>query len=383
MSRVVEFPITPSVLRWAINESGYLPEEVAAAAGVNFSELERWLSDQGKPTLTSARKLASKLHRPLASFLLPEPPKNRSLAVQFRHPQDQERDLNPEERRSLRRVGRLQEVLSWLVKELGLPSPKTTSATTHDDPVAAARKTREFINISTSRQKAWHSQSDAFDEWRKGLEHAGYLVFLVSAGKESVNGFSLWDSSAPVVAVNTARNEASRIFTLFHELGHLVTKTSSACLESLHTKSRTDPVERWCERFAAELLMPRDDVRDTLLRFGWQAGQVVSNLKLAEQTARLYKVSLRAAVIRLIEIGVTDWDLYDQIPPFSDGKRPGGGGTGRDRTQIREDQVGERVTSLLMTAVKKDLLNHSQVVTLLDIPDAKFDTLSQARKPTA
>jgi Zn-dependent peptidase ImmA (M78 family)/transcriptional regulator with XRE-family HTH domain len=380
MSRTVEVPITPSVLRWAIDESGYQPEQVANVAGVNFSELERWLSGHGSPTLTSMRKIASKLHRPLASFLLPEPPKTQPLAVHFRHPSDQPRNLNPEERRSLRRARRLQEVLSWLVKELGADLPRTTPASTGDDPIAAARKLRELVGVTTSRQKGWGAPSDAFDEWRAALESTGYVVFLISVGKASVNGFSLWDAWAPVVAVNTARNEASRIFTLFHELGHLITKTSSACLEAVHTKSRTDAVERWCERFAAELLMPGEDVRRSLRSFGWQPGHAITTLKLAEHVARTYKVSLRAAVIRLIEIGATDWFLYDQIPLLTDSKRPGGGGAGRDRTQIREDQVGNLAASILMTAVERDLLNRSQVVSLLDIPDAKFEVLAEANK---
>lgn len=380
MSRAVEVPVTPSVLRWAIDESGYAPEQVAHAAGVNLSELERWLSGLGKPTLTSARKMASKLHRPLASFLLPKPPEGRRLAVEFRHPVDNQRSLSPEERRSLRRAGRLQEVLSWLARELNLSPGRIPTTSTDDDPVQIAAKIRGLIGISVSRQKGWATWSDAFDEWRAAVENAGLLVFLLSVGKESVNGFSLWDSEAPLIAVNTARNEASRVFTLFHELGHLATKTSSACLEAVRTKSRTDPVERWCERFAAEVLMPAEDVRSSLRADGWHTGQTITGLALPERIARTYKVSLRAAVIRLIEIGVTDWFLYDQIPPISEAKRPGGGGGGRDRTQIREDQFGERATSLLMAAVDRDLLNRSQVVTLLDIPDARFEQLSESRK---
>jgi len=377
MSRAIEVPVTPSVLRWAIDESGYAPEQVADAAGVNFSELERWLSGQSKPTLTSARKLATKLHRPLAAFLLPERPERDQVKVEFRHPGENQRSLNPAERRSLRRARRLQQVLSWLAKELATAPKRVPAATMSDDAVMIASKVRELIGIPTSRQKRWATVSDAFDEWRRVLEENGYLIFLISAGKDSVNGFSLWDPEAPVIAINTARNEASRVFTLFHELGHLVTRTSSACLEAVRTKSRTDPVERWCERFAAELLMPAKDIRDSLSAYGWQPGQSITSLGYADKIARTYKVSLRAAVIRLIEIGTTDWHLYDQIPPIADGKKPGGGGGGRDRAQIKEDQVGNRASSLLMAAVERDLLNRSQVVTLLDIPDAKFETLAQ------
>lgn len=380
MGRATEVPVTPSVLRWAIEESGYDPEQLAHAVGVDLAVLQKWISGGSKPNLTHARKLANKLHRPFAALLLPGPPESRPLAVEFRHPIGDERELNPWERRYLRRAARLQEVLSWLASELKLEGPQTPSATVEDDPVNVASITRNILRISTTDQKEWASPSIAFDEWRSALERSGHLVFLFSLGKDSCRGFSLWDDSAPVVAVNTAWNESARIFTLFHEMGHLITRTSSACMESLRTSSRTDPVERWCERFAADVLMPNQDVVRTLRQYGWNFGEHVTNLSVARKIASLYKVSVRAAVIKLIELNAATWNLYDDIPPISDGKPPGGGGSGRTRTQIREDQVGNRAASLLVAAVEREVLNRSQAVELLDIPDVTFDELAHANR---
>jgi Zn-dependent peptidase ImmA (M78 family) len=264
-----------------------------------------------------------------------------------------------------------------LAGELRIDKPRTPSATVNHDPVNVASVAREVFGISTRDQKRWTTPAVAFDEWRAVLEAAGHLVFLFSIGKDSCRGFSLWDESAPVIAVNTSWNEPARIFTLFHELAHLITRTSSACVESLRTTSRTDPVERWCERFAADFLMPINDIETTLRQSGWNSGESITDLSIAWKIASLYKVSLRAAVIRLIEMGAATWVLYDQIPPISDSKLPSGGGTGRNRTRIREDQLGGRVTSLLLDAVENDVLSRSQAVEFLDIPDAAFDELTR------
>lgn len=70
MPRTVAVPVTPSVLRWAIEQSGYKTDDLAHAIGVQASALEAWASGDTKPTLTELRKLATKLHRPLATFLL-------------------------------------------------------------------------------------------------------------------------------------------------------------------------------------------------------------------------------------------------------------------------------------------------------------------------
>lgn len=383
MAQGIEVPVTPSVLRWAIEESGYTAEEIAHAVAVPLMSLEEWASGKRNPSLTQARKLASKLHRPFAALLLPAPPQSRPLHVQFRHPLEDQRELNPQERRHLRRAVRLQEMLSWLAGELGIGRPKTPSASLQDDPARVADVTRGLLRISTADQEGWKTHAVAFDQWRATLEQIGHVVFLFSLGKESSRGFSLWDELAPVAAVNTAWNESARIFTLFHEMAHLITRTSSACVEAVRTTGRTDPVERWCEKFAADLLMPTRDVELTLRQHGWHPGAQITNLSVASDIANRYKVSLRAAVIRLIELNAAGWNLYDQIPPVSDKKVGGGGGTGRSRAQIREDQFGDRVTSLFVAAVEKEVLSRSQAVEFLDIPDTAFDDLTRTGRRKA
>lgn len=87
-----------------------------------------------------------------------------------------------------------------------------------------------------------------------------------------------------------------------------MTRTSSACVESLRTGDRGDPIERWCERFAAEVLMPAQDVGAVLRQQGWTPGATVTNLDAAAAIARRFKVSLRAAVIRLVTTGAATWD---------------------------------------------------------------------------
>jgi Zn-dependent peptidase ImmA (M78 family) len=256
---------------------------------------------------------------------------------------------------------------------------QTPSASLSEDPVSVAQRARDLLDISSASQMAWPSSSSAFDNWRAALESTGHIVFLFSLGKDACRGFSIWDPYAPVVAINTAWNEEARIFTLFHEFGHLITRTSSACIESMRTTRNADPVERWCERFAADVLMPASAFKASLAKYGWRMGDSITSLNIAGRIARNFKVSLRAAVIRLIELGSASWTLYDEIPPISDKKREGGGGgSGRKRAQIREDEFGGRATSLLVKAVEKDVLSRSQAIDFLDIPDAAFDDLSRA-----
>jgi len=67
MTRATEVPVAPSVLEWAIDQSGFKPDDLARSIGVDTALLEAWLSGDKKPTLTEARQLAHKLHRPFSA----------------------------------------------------------------------------------------------------------------------------------------------------------------------------------------------------------------------------------------------------------------------------------------------------------------------------
>ncbi len=374
----VEVPITPDVLRWAIERSGFTSDDVAQAAHVPVSTLHEWLAGRSRPALTHVRKLATKLHRPIATFLLPRPPKRRELLVEFRHPLNTRGELNPDERRYLRRALRLQEVLSWLAGELAVDPPSLPRTSVAEDPPNVAQKLRLTLKVSLDGQLDWESSSVAFDSWRAALEKLGVVVFLFSIGKESCRGFSTWDERTPLVAVNTAWNEEARIFTLFHEVGHLITRTSSACVADGTLGDAADPTERWCERLAAGVLVSGDDAYAAVRRAGWSPGTVSHDLSLASEIAHRYKVSLRAAVIRLIELSVTNWDLYRRLPATADSKQRGWGGRGRTRRELREDQLSARSAALFVEAVEKEILSRSQALDYLDIRHAEFDGLAHS-----
>ena len=54
----------------------------------------------------------------------------------------------------------------------------------------------------------------------------------------------------------------SKTFTLFHELGHLLLNEGGMCDMSSRTRSK---IEKWCNSFSAEILVPTKDFLKTSL----------------------------------------------------------------------------------------------------------------------
>lgn len=374
-----QVPITGSVLDWAIEQSGLSIEEVAEGCGVEPEILQAWIVGSSKPGVTQFKKLGQVLKRPPSTFLLPNPPEVARAPVEFRHPPGNEyRGLNPKERLRLREATRLQRGLHWVLEGLGdeevdLPPCKTTTP-----PEKCAARLRKLLDVSVSTQMDWESEYEALREWRRALEDQGITVLLLSMGNESSRGFSIWDPLAPVIAVNTAWNAKARIFTMFHELGHLVTKTSSVCdVTTYRHNHHADEVERWCEAFAAAVLMPWSDVEAFLIEKGWDGKSKFTSGRVATSISRKFKVSLGAAALRLINSGVAGWDLYKQIPKGSDAKSGGGGGEGRTRPKIRLDEYGHRTARVMLRGMSKDVLSRHDVLSYLNIGDLDLDYVEQ------
>lgn len=377
MGRSLEVPITPAVLDWAIRESGYTPSQVAEAAGVDPQELGVWLNGEGRPGLTAVRALARVLKRPIAAFLLPAAPATADPPVRFRHlPGAAKRPLTPVERRYIRKATRLQRMTASLAEELGESRPALPSVSLDADPVAAAGQLRAQLGVPVDEQLRWRSASAAFDGWRAAVERLGVLVLLFPLGEGNCRGFSLGGGHAPLIAVNTAWNDEARAFTLFHEIGHLVTRTSSACATAppASVAGAWDPAERWCERFAAAVLVPEQAARD-LLAARWSEATTSARFADIRWLAGRLHTSLRATALRLIDLGLASWDTYRQLPPVVDAKRGGGGGAGRDRLEVQTDRLGDRVIDLFRRAVAADAISRSEALTYLDTPDAALDSV--------
>ena len=183
MGKATEVPITPLVLDWALKESGFVDDVIAEELSVPVSEIAAWRTGASRPNVTQFRRLAAKLHRPLATFLLPEPPKRETPSR--RVPRYQRSDSPcavPRREAVMRRARRIQQVLAWIAAELKQPGASIKRHSLEDGPVRVGSEVRASLDATVEEQQSWPSPSRAFDEWRNQIESLGIAVFLFPLG---------------------------------------------------------------------------------------------------------------------------------------------------------------------------------------------------------
>jgi Zn-dependent peptidase ImmA (M78 family) len=357
----VEVPLNPDVLRWSMEQAGVDARELADRCKTTAREVQSWLNGDTQPGRTEFKRLVTRLRRPRAIYFLPKPPADDPAMASFRHPPGltAERELIDREQTSIRTAERIQQVAKWTRERTDIrpdPWPRLGDL----PPAQAARKAREFLEWDVALQFRATSPSQVSAELRRRIEDRGAFVLQLKLSQEGCRGFSLEDEIAPVVAINSAYTVPARIFSMMHEVGHLVRHQRAFCSRLPDNKT-----ERWCERFAAVFLMPKADFAAYVeKRFD---DTPVADIDEVSSIARRFKVSLRAAALRVEQLDLGVEGLYDLVDAQADFK--GSGGFSKDNTTpaIRLREWGASYTRTITDAEDRGLLTSSDVLEYLNV----------------
>src|SRR5208283_523800 len=138
------------------------------------------------------------------------------------------------------------------------------------DIVATAETIRQVIAFDVEERRRLPTWTDALRRFIEQTDAAGILVMCSGVvlnntrrrlDPDEFRGFALMDNLAPLVFINGADTKAAQMFTLAHELAHIWLGLS-AVSDTQASQVPEHDVERWCNRVAAELLVPLAVVRD-------------------------------------------------------------------------------------------------------------------------
>jgi Zn-dependent peptidase ImmA (M78 family) len=185
------------------------------------------------------------------------------------------------------------------------------SAKLTDDPYAIGREMRRSVGLAEGWATKITTWELAVGELRRLIEELGVIAVINGVvgnngyrklNVEEFRGFAISDDYAPAIFVNGSDAKSAQMFTLAHEFAHLWLGQSALTDVGVNTKHNSK-VEMWCDRAAAEFLVPEKE-----LRAAWKELRSMSSPFLI--AARAFKVSPIVIGRRAMDLGLIDKSAF-------------------------------------------------------------------------
>ncbi|MBN1974356.1 MAG: ImmA/IrrE family metallo-endopeptidase [Sedimentisphaerales bacterium] len=372
MSRVA---INKEVLNWAVHRCGMEIDELEQ----KFPKIHEWVSGEIKPTLKQLELLAKATLTPLGFFFLTTPPELRLPIPLFRTIRDETLAIPSTDLfETIQIMQRRQAWMREFILEQGQNELPFVGSVRHDEqPNLVVTKILKSLNLNVGWATAEQTWTDALHTLRQAIENAGILVVVNGIignnthrklDPNEFRGFVLVDNYAPLVFVNGSDGKAAQMFTLAHELAH-VFFGSSAAFDLREMQPADDPVERACNRVAAEFLVPQRELRQI-----WSS--VKEDSDPFQTIAGKFKVSSLVAARRVLDINLINREVFlnfyrayqNDERRIADNRSAGG-----DFYANQNLRIGQRFASTVIRAVKEGKLLYSEAYRLTDLYGKTFD----------
>lgn len=364
--------VEPKVMKWAIRTSGYTIEELSKKLKTSDGIINAWLEGRKQPTLVQVKNLSKYLKRPIAVFFLPEPPEEKPLPKDYRMFPGREGIFDPKTILAIRNARRLQSVSRELAENLRIDlTPKISHANLTDNARKIGKNYRILFQITESVQRKWRDFYEAFNVLREVIESRNVLVFQTPMPLDDVGGFTLSDDIPLVIVVNSTDQIQRRIFTLMHEFAHIILKKEGIDIPeyTLHRTTNVDDVEKWCNEFASEFLLPENVAKNI---FNQNRG-VLTETETLNRLSRRYKVSKGMLLYYMRRLSYITDEKYKEIIERPKRERGGEGGPSPDRRCVSEK--GPKFISLVSANVNNRFITLSDALDYLTIKSKHYEKI--------
>ena len=323
---MVRVEIKPELWDWAVERAGARGAELYKS----FPNLRDWRTGSARPTLKQVEAFAKAAFVPIGYLLLASPPLEPPpvpdlRTIGGRGPRRPSPDL-------LDTIYLCQHRQAWYRDHAQIigedPRDFVGSARLTSSPGRIAERMRSRLGFNLQIQQRCRSWSEALRKLILAAEEIGVLVMVsgVVGGNshrvldpEEFRGFALSDRFAPLIFINGADAKSAQMFTVAHEIAHLWLGHSA--LSSVDP-SPSEAVESWCNRVAAEFLVPSTELRQSL-------GES-DPLDCVQVLAQRFRVSSLVILRRLLDAGMTTRETFQtaydtEIAQSLERRRPGGG----------------------------------------------------------
>lgn len=296
MNRVA---VKPEILRWARERA----DRSAESLRHRFPKYALWERGEVAPTLKQLEAFAKATYVPVGYLFLPEPPEERSPIPDLRTIAN--RKLAQTSPNLLDTIYLCQQRQAWYrdyARSIGSQPRDFVGSVHRDAPVEqVAEKMRRALDFDLEARRECSTWTEALRHFIEQADDLGILVMcsgvVGSNNKRKLDtdefrGFALADDYAPLVFINGADTKAGQMFTLAHELAH-IWLGESALSDVTPASKPSQRIEVWCNRVAAEFLVPLDVLKEELPRH--------NPLADVARLARRFKVSTLVILRRVLD----------------------------------------------------------------------------------
>ncbi len=324
MTKTIRALVTPEVLKWARDLNNITIEEAAKMMKVSVEKMAAWEDGSAQPTIRQAKTLAKKYKVYFVDFYLPDIPKkikrpnetdyrtfgNKGAII------DRSRELLWLERDIEDRRNTMLQLYKDADREPVRFSHRIKIDYDDDNSEIFAREIRKLLGLTCEAQKKFRNSDNALKSCIANLEKYDVLIFQAAKINPSeMRGLSVAYDVFPMIVLNRKDETSARLFTLCHELVHIISRTSGICNDM--TWDGINKTELFCNKVAGLALVPTEDLKENthtlyIKQFGLNDHEVQS-------LGRDFAVSREVIIHRLWDIGViTKGQYYEKLTNYSD-----------------------------------------------------------------
>ena len=303
--------VNPKMMKWAREYAGYSGEYESLLPKYIKSHYLDWEKGTKKPTWNQLMKVSSKYKVPTAFFFIDEYPIVEDYTEKLVNYRKIDVNVPNVESPSLLYNIRQVEFNRETYMELCDDTNKKLITFKNfffskSNQIDFSRYIRSILDFNLDSQKELYSDSNHYsflNHWKNLLnEKLGILIFeSQNVDILEMRALCLYHDEIPIILLNGKDSVNGRIFSLFHELTHLIMHESAVCDIYLDHE-----LEVFCNAVAGEFLVPSNDFKGELSGFSNYLGNSCLN-----KLANTYGVSKYVILRRLLDLGKIEQKDYD------------------------------------------------------------------------
>lgn len=296
MNEKIELDISASLLKQLREKTGYTENQAAKKLEIALEDFIKMESGQLPVSIHVIKKLSEIYKYPLITFFEEKAPDYPHQLKDYRINRDKR--LTPEVYKAERRA-------YYLVSELREISDERSRIPEFPNNIEATELAGAFKQKIGLEKPYSKKPEDILGKYKNQLEKKlGIVIIEYPLKAEDVRAFCI-SSEISIIVLNEQDKPQTKLFSLFHELCHLLLKNSAICsieIEGTHPNE----IEYYCNLFSAETLVPIEDLIPKISKIQ------INEEKISELT-NIYGVSKQVIMLRLLSQNYISKYSYDEF----------------------------------------------------------------------